>query len=244
MAAVSLAGCAARAPAPPLPPAVEPAAVLAALDARRAAVRSLRARTRLRAGLAGAWTRQAVLVRRPDAVRVDVFSPFGLALALGVQGPVLWAYPPAEATRYEGEATPGNLTRLLGAPLEVGDLVDVLLGVPPRRVPVAPVGLAGTEDGRYRLRVPLRHGLQTLWVAATTGHVMRAEESVGDQVVLRVDFGDYRGGFPHRLRIEVPAHDTAVTLAYQQVEENAFVDPVLFVPPRAPRVLPLEAAAH
>src|SRR5439155_294411 len=79
------------------------------LAARRAAITSLRARARLKSGVTGLWTREALLVRRPDAVRIDVLSPFGLALAVGVQGPLLWAYPPAESTRYEGSASAANL---------------------------------------------------------------------------------------------------------------------------------------
>src|SRR5204863_3513890 len=112
--AVLIVGCAARAPRLRSTSAAE---LLETLAARRAAVTSLRSRARLRSGLSGVWIREALLVRRPDAVRVDVLSPFGLALAVGVRGDLLWAYPPARGTRYEGPATPANMVRLLGAPI-------------------------------------------------------------------------------------------------------------------------------
>src|SRR5689334_21486946 len=73
--------------------------LLDGLAARRAAVTSLRGRARLRSGLSGLWTREAIVVRRPDDVRLDVLSPFGLALAVGVRADLLWAYPPARGTR-------------------------------------------------------------------------------------------------------------------------------------------------
>src|SRR5207244_2042507 len=108
------------------------------LAARRAAVQSLRARVRLRAGLAGMWVREVLLVRRPSSVRIDVLSPFGLALAVGTDGGLLWAYPAGQGTRYEGAATPANLARFLGTPATVADVVDVLLGTAPRRTPAGP----------------------------------------------------------------------------------------------------------
>jgi hypothetical protein len=201
---------------------------------------TLRARARLRAGVAGLWVREAVLVRRPDAVRVDVLSPFGLALALGVRGERLWAYPPADATRYDGAATPENLTRFLGAPVAVPDIVDILLGVPPARTPVAPPELATTRQGQYRLRLPLGEGEQTIWFAGDTLAVVRAEMRAGARA-LSVAFGDYREGFPRSLEVRGPEAGGA-TLVFDVIEPNAPIDPALFAPPPAPRVLPLEAA--
>ena len=146
MGVLLLAGCAGRGPR--VLRAVTAEGLLADLAARRAAVTSLRARARLQRGLTGLWTREALLVRRPDAVRIDVLSPFGLALAVGVQGSLLWAYPPAESTRYEGPASAANLTRLLGAPVEVGDVVEVLLGLPPARAASVGGPTAARAGGR------------------------------------------------------------------------------------------------
>src|SRR5206468_88266 len=83
-------------------------------------------------------------VRRPSSVRIDVLSPFGLALAVGTDGGLLWAYPAGQGTRYEGAATPANLARFLGTPATVADVVDVLLGTAPRRTPAGPSTLRAT----------------------------------------------------------------------------------------------------
>ena len=230
-------GCAARAPRLRPTTAVE---LLDGLAARRAAVTSLRSRARLRNGLSGVWIREALLVRRPDAVRVDVLSPFGLALAVGVRGDLLWAYPPARGTRYEGPASPENMVRLLGAPLAVGDVVDVLLGVPPARDPVGPPVLAATREGEYRLVIPLADGAQTIWFAGDTLLVRRAEETRAGGVVLRVAFDDYHDGFPHAVDVSSEGRPPA-RLAYDAVEPNAALDAALFAPPPAARVLPLDA---
>jgi hypothetical protein len=186
--------------------------------------------------------RQAVLVRRPDSVRVDVLSPFGLVLALGTRDGFLWAYPPAEGTRYEGPATPANVTRFLGTPFAVADMVDILLGVPPARAVVGTPTLAVTREGDYRLTLPAGARVQTIWFAGDTLAVRRAEEAESGVVVLRVSFNDYRDGFPHTLDVGPPAGGAAARLAYDQVEPNPSLDGALFAPPSASRVLPLEAA--
>jgi hypothetical protein len=233
------AGCHVRAPRPLRP--VTAAELLDGLAARRASVRSLRARARLRAGLSGLWVREAVLVRRPDAVRIDVLSPFGLALAVGLRGRLLWAYPAAQRTRYEGTATPENLTRFLGAPVAGSDVVDLLLGVPPERRPTGPPALEVTREREYRVTLPLTAGRQTLWFDGDTLAVRRAEETNGVDVELQVRFDDYEDGFPHALEVAARG-GAAARLTYDAVEPNAPVDASVFAPPPATRVLPLDAA--
>jgi hypothetical protein len=236
---VLLGGCAFRRPHAWRP--VTATELLDGLAARRASVTSLRARARLRTGLSTLWVHEALVVKRPEAVRIDVLSPFGLALAVGVDDGRLWAYPPAERTRYEGPATPASLGRFLGTSVAVPDVVDVLLGVPPARVPVAPAILTPTREGEYRLAIPLAHGTQTIWFTGDTLLVRRAEETRDGQVTLRVAFEDYRDGFPHVVDVAAE-RGAAARLSYDTVETNASVDAAIFAPPPASRVLPLEAA--
>ena len=237
LAAVLVAGCALRRPAHPLRPTT-PEELLGALAARRSAITSLRARAHVRSRLAAVGTRQAVLVQRPDAVRIDVLHPFGLVFALGAQDGHLWAYRPAEATRYQSPATAENVRRILGAPVAVPDVVDVLLGLPPARTPAGKPALATSPDGEYRLTVPFTGGVQTIRFAGDTLNVVEAEEVRPDGTVLRVGFGDYQDGFPHAIEIAGPASSGEVKLALDAVEPNAGLDPALFAPPPAPPVLP------
>jgi hypothetical protein len=239
VAAVLVAGCVPRRPAPPLRP-MTAEGLLSALAARRNAVTSVRARARVRSRLTAVGSRQALLVRRPEAVRIDVLHPFGLALALGAQDGLLWAYRPDEATRYQSAATAENLRRLLGTPVAVPDVVDVLLGVPPARSVAGTPSLATTATGEYRLTLPIPGGVQTLRFAGDTLDVLGAEEVRADGTVLRVVFGDYRDGFPHAIAVASPTTDGEMALALDAVEPNAVIDPALFAPPPAPRVRPLE----
>lgn len=241
---VLLAGCSLFGSGPgPFRSGVTADELLANLADRRAAITSLRARARLKAGLAGMWTREVILVRRPTDVRVDVMSPFGLALALGASADMLWVYPPAQGVRFEGAASPENLSRFLGAPVAVTDLVDIMLGVAPAREPVGDVGLDIVEEDQYRLTVPFDGGVQTLWFAGDTLQLRRAEERRSDAVTLSVAFDDYQDGFPRALAVTAPIVGSSVQLAYDSVETNPTLDPSLFAPPPSPRVAPLEAAA-
>ena len=240
--APTLAGCAATRRGP-IAGGVGPDQLLATLAARRASLTSLRARARLKAGLAGLWTRQAVLVQRPGEVRMDVLSPFGLALAVGTQGDLLWAYSPSDQVRYEGEASPKNLARFLGAPVTVTDLVDILMGLPPARTPTAPPAFTRDPDQRIVITVTFEGGTQRLWFDPVTLQLDRGEEWHGDTLVFTLAFSDYRDGFPYALDVASPVAGSSARLAYDSVEQNPALEASLFAPPSSSRVLPIEAAA-
>ena len=225
----------------PLPPATA-TGLLEELAARRAAVQSLRARVRLRAGLAGMWVREVLLVRRPSSVRIDVLSPFGLALAVGTDGGLLWAYPAGQGTRYEGAATPANLARFLGTPATVADVVDVLLGTAPRRTPAGPSTLRATSRGEYELVVPLADGAQRLRFAGDPLRLIAADETHRDGAALHVTFADFRDGFPHALELASAEKSARASVVYDAAEPNAAVDAALFAPPPASHVVPLDTA--
>jgi len=237
--ALAVAGCGLRGPRLAVAPGTTAEGLFAGLEARRAAVRSLRARVQMRSGLAQVWAREAVVVERPSAVRVDVLSPFGLALALGTDGETLWVFPPQERLRYEGSATPENLARFLGAAVSSADLVNVLLGMPPQRIPSAPLRSEALADGMVRVVVPFPNGEQRLEFAGRPAYVRRAEETRAGALVMRIDFDDYRDGFPWRMDVR-GASGAAASLRYVTIEPNVAVDPAVFRPPPAARVLPLE----
>ena len=221
---------------PARPTSVE--GLLGDIAQHRAALTSLRARVRLRSGLARVWTRQAVLVQRPSAIRIDVLSPFGLALALGTEGHTLWAFPPQQGVRYEGPASPANIARLLGTPLGVDDLVDVLLGVPPARDAIAPPTLDRTGDV-YVLTIVYRGGTQVVRFASDTLEMREVDERRDGVAPIRVRFDDYEGGFARALDLAAEGGLSA-SIAFDEIEPNARIDAAAFLPPPAPRVLPLE----
>ncbi len=243
LVALALAGCSLTRRGGPIPGGISPEQLLGTLDTRRASLTSLRARARLKAGLATIWTRQIVLAQRPGEVRMDVLSPFGLALAIGAERGELWAYSPSDQVRYEGEASPANLARFLGAPVSVVDLVDILMGLPPARAATGPPSFARDPDQHIVITIPFDGGTQRLRFDPLTLLLERAEERRGDVVTFTVAFSDYRDGFPYALDVASPLAGSSARLAYDTVEANPALEATLFAPPAAPRVLPLDAAA-
>lgn len=237
-AAVVLSGCVFGVPDVRLPRATADD-LLHSLATRRAAVTSLRARARIRDGLASLWTREAVLLQRPATLRIDVLSPFGLALALGTDGTILWAYPPQDGVRYEGPATAENLARVLGAPIAIEDLVQVLLGLPPERDLAGTPQLETTATPSYHLTLPLADGRQELWFGGEPLALVRATETRTGQTELQVTFSEHDAGLPHAIEVVVPSTGNTVTLRYDAVEVNPALDAALFAPPPAPAVRPL-----
>lgn len=214
--------------------------LVAQVAAKREKLTSLRARARLRSGFAGMWTRKALLVERPDRVRIDVLSPFGLAMALGAQGSRLWVYPVNEAVVYEGPADSQQIARFLGAPLSLQDLVNILLGVPPVRKPTSAPRLEKTQ-ALYRLTLPLADGAQVLGFAPDTLELRTVEEVRGGNVLLKVAFDDYEQGFARSVEVSAPLIGASAKVAYDAVEQNVPIDPSIFNPPDVGKKLPLEA---
>src|SRR4029077_8435977 len=95
---------------------------------------------------------------------------------------------PSQQVRYEGEASPVNLARFLGAPVSVGDLVDILLGLPPARTPVTPPTLERDTDQRLVVTVPFDGGTQRLWFDPATLEIQRAEERHGEELTFVAAF--------------------------------------------------------
>jgi hypothetical protein len=96
---------------------------------------------------------------RPDRVRFDVFSPFGVTLStltsdgaefalLDVSGKTFWAGPASEC----------NVARFLRVPVPPQALVTLLSGEAPVLVHETGDATLGWESGAYVLRIQSKHG--------------------------------------------------------------------------------------
>ena len=162
LAAAVLHGCAVSRPPSPHPaPATLPSGVEldAALAARRYAVQGLRALARLRYtdGADTASARQAVVVERPDRVRVEVLSMLGAVFLLVTDHGQLTAYVRDEHTVYRGAASPQNLARYARIGVPIDALVDLLLATPSAGPPPAPAdGVASSRSTSASTGSPIR----------------------------------------------------------------------------------------
>ena len=185
-AALTLAACAPRRPPPDL--SLDPAALLAQVEAAGAAVTRVQGEARLRLDAPGARGTVPVFVavERPDRLHVEALDFFGNpAATLVAAGGRLAIYDARARTFYVGSATGANVARLVPLPLPPERLVAILCGTP-----VLEGGPDAAEPGSGEVTLTLREGPRT------------ATLRVGPRAaLLRASF---RGGAP-----AVPDHEVA-----------------------------------
>jgi outer membrane lipoprotein-sorting protein len=231
------AGCAATRPlAPHPPPAVLPSAAQleAMLAARYDAVHSLRALARLRYRDADESnsSREAIVVARPDRLRVEVLSLFGSVFVLTADDGALTAYARQEGTVYQGRASPENLWRYTRIGLPLSDLVDIVLGTPPpRRGRNAQVAFE-PDSGWIRLRRDLDGLSQVVWFSDAHLPVAAEERDDNQAPLWHATFGDYEdhGGFPiaTHIGLDMPAAHRSVEVALEDIDLNPTLDHSVF----------------
>jgi hypothetical protein len=131
-----LTGCATvaktLAPQPPTPQ-WESAKLIEALSQRRKQFRSLRALAHVNySGPEGKHGfDEAVLVQRPDRLRLETLSMLGAILIVTANGKEIIGYHPREGVMVRGQSTKVNLLRYTQIPLELDEITSLLAGLPP-----------------------------------------------------------------------------------------------------------------
>ena len=231
-----VAGCAATRLAVPHPaPAVLPSAaeIDAALAARRTSVHSLRgmARLRYRDATQSVTSREAIVVARPDRIRVEVLSLFGSVFLLVADDGQMTAYAREENTVYRGQASPQNLERYVRLGLPVEELVDIVLGTPPPRAGRAQVSF-DESAGAIRLYRLFDQGAQTVWVSEASLPLATEEVGTDGTARWRATFGAYEdhGGVAvaTHIGLDLPAWGQSMEIALQDLEVNPTLDRSVF----------------
>jgi len=254
LALALLAGCAVGRPAPrPAVPGRLPTAaeVEASLTDRRQALQGIRALAHMKyrdADTSGS-AREAIVIARPDRLRVEVLSVFGAQFLVATAGGRLTAYAPREGTVYRGAATAANLARYARMPFEVDDLIDLVLATPTR--PGAVVGSVSFDPAAQLVRLTWRAAdfERSVWLSTPGWPTVAEERGPDGQLLWRATYDRFEphGGVPLATRVvlDVAALEQHVELSLDDVDVNPTVDDALFalpVPPGA-RVVRLDAAA-
>lgn len=206
----------------------------AALQSRRDAVHGIRALARLRYRDAEAanTSREAIAVARPDRLRVEVLSLFGAVFVLTTDNGRFTAYARREETMYRGEASPENMWSYARIGLPVIDLVDIILGTPPRRSADWAQVSWDPERGWVELTQEFSNGAeQVVWFL---GHLPAAAEfrDPYGEVQWHATFGGYETHdevlIATRIRLEVPARDRSVEIELNDVDVNPSLDDSTF----------------
>jgi len=211
------------------------------LAQRREAIQSLRSDSSIavtspeRSGKA----HQFIVVERPDRLRVEVLSPFGVVFALTSSDGDLAAYVREENRVYRGAATPANLARYAALDLKVTDVVDVLLGgAPQRQVSDASV-YAEPSTGLVRLRQETAQGAQVVVFGDESRLPVEVQELDHDgALVWRAEFSNYRTvanvAVATRIAVELPSQKEKVEINYDGPDVNPTLSASLFSLPTPP----------
>lgn len=229
-----VAGCAtsAKPPAPPpaAAPAWESAQLLDALSARRQQFRSLRSLARVNyAGPEGKHSfDEAVLVQRPDRLRLETLSFLGAILVVTANDQEIIGYYSREGAMARGRSTKENLLRLTQIPLELDEITALLLGLPPVE-PSAPWrrddnGLALTANGRVRdsLRFDGALPAPSQWQRFNATGALELAASFADYVTTPA------GLFPTRINLDAPLQGRKLEIRFQEPEFNAAIPAEMF----------------
>lgn len=211
---------------PQLPaPEWESTKLIEAISQRRAQVHSLRALARINyAGPEGKHGfDEAVLVERPDRLRLETLSMLGAILIVTANAKEIIGYHPREAVFVRGQSSKANLLRYTQIPLELDEITALLAGLPPVDVstPWRQEGnsLIFSDSGLRKDSVAFESQLlvPTKW--------QRFNGS--GAVELTAHFSDYiatsAGLFPSKINLDAPLQGKKLEIRFQEPELNATI---------------------
>jgi hypothetical protein len=232
---------------PPAPPSRiwEPAELIKITAERQEQFRSLRALARIAySGADGQGSfQEAVLVQRPDQMRLETLTYLGAVLIVTVNDKEIAGYHPRDGVFLRGEGSKENLARYTQIPLELDEITRLLLGLPPVE------GGAPLEQSQNSLVFPLKSGGRD--VISFTSHQPVPTQwqrlDAGGELEMSAQFTDYvetpAGLFPSKIVFEAQTPKRRLEIRYQEPELNAALPPELFSQQKPANVkeLPIEA---
>lgn len=186
---------------------------------------------------------EAVLVQRPDRLRLETLSPLGAILIVTVDADEIAGFHPREGLFYRGRSSKENLFRYTHIPLALGELTSLLMGLPPVEIP------ARWQDGEGSVYWEIGGGgKERIAFHPTLGVPTQWERSGADgEIELSALFSDFSetpaGLFPLKIVLENPVQQRRLEIRYQEPELNIVLSWPLFVQekPATAREIPLES---
>jgi outer membrane lipoprotein-sorting protein len=251
---VTLAACAPRQAIPPQPEPAGPlpseAALVGSLRARRQSIHSLRAmaKTRYTTPSESRGARQLIIAARPDRLRLEILSPFGVAFVLTTDAGLLAAYARDEATFYHGAATAENLSRYTQVGMPVDVAVDLILGTPP--FSDGGSGVVSWENGQVKLSQKVGRRVHVTWFTGTLEPARYEQRDEKGTVLIRATFADFAEiaalRVPTRLSLDLPSSRQRLEIAFRDPELNPSLPDSLFAlaTPSGSTVVDLDRTLH
>ena len=245
---IGLTGCSILSPpvAPQLPvPQWQSAQLIESLTQRQKQLQSVRSLARVDyAGPEGKQGfQEAVVVQRPDRLRLETLTFLGAILIVTVSPKEIVGYYPREGVLVRGQPTKENLRRYTQIPLELEEVTALLMGLPPVEMKASwnqdGNSLIFSSDGRKKdsLAFEWQQPVPTKW----------ERFSDDGKVELSAQFGEYvsttAGLFPAHIVFEAHRQKKKLEIRYQEPDVNGTITPDLFTQQKPANVkeVPIEA---
>ncbi len=173
--------------------------------------------------------RGAILVRRPDRLRLETLSMVGAVLVLTANGDEVVGFLPREKIIYRGKSSKANLFRFTQIPLELKELTSILLGLPPVKVEGS-----WQRDGSTLLRRFSWGGEERIEFDPGTSLPLRWNRLNADgENELTAVFSEFvftsMGSFPLKISLQHTLQERSWEIRYNEPELNVEIPVPLFV---------------
>lgn len=179
-------------------------------------------------------TPEQITVRRPSSLRVEAFSPLGVAAVVAANDTELAIFDSSRNTLTRGQANAQTLNRFVQIPLAPGPAVNLLLGLVPQNIALG--GRIDSVNAEGDLVVAVYKsddGASSEIGFAGSELAMVRERAPDGRIRYDVRYSDYRdiGGFmfAHQLDADFPLAGTHVKFRYQRPIINGATDQSMFV---------------
>lgn len=216
-----------------------------ALSSRESALKSFRALGSVSytgRGEKGSF-QSAIVVERPNKIRVEALSPFGAVWILTYDGKELVRLDTRAGVRQRGEGTEERMRAHLKLPMTVNDLIHILMGLPPQRDFSGPYRdpVYDPALGATRIARPFsQNGEQRIWLSSLEEPPVRIEEEDRSGIFFRADFlhpvNDGGLSFPTEINVFFPRELIRVRILYKTPELNPSLSKAVFEQERDGRV--------
>jgi len=186
---------------------------------------------------------EAILVQRPDRLRLETLSPLGATLIVTVDGNEVVGFHPREGLFYRGRSSKENLFHYIQVPLELGEVTSLLMGIPP-----VPMEDRWEAEGGAIYRETGEGGRDKVFFHGAFGVPVRWERfNSGGEMELSALFSDFSptpaGLFPMRISLEAALQQKRLEIRYQDPELNVALPLAIFVQEKPTNVkeIPLES---
>jgi len=184
---------------------------------------------------------QVIIVEKPDRLRAEALNPFGLPqVSLTAAAGQLGVLLTAQNLYYTGAATSENLEQFVHVPLNVPDLVSLLLYQPPV-IDAWKVKAFDLKDGGWLL---VRYGTLQRQELVFNQYRQLVEVSYfkNNDLLVKAKYAKFReqgGLYPVLLTLDLPEKYATVTLEFSDVETNGRLRPGIFdlAPPVGAKVI-------